>query len=509
MPASAPPLRQIAGVLVLASVSISRTLYAELTAESFRRPCMDEDAKSWAVETFGGAELGDVRRTARIVKMATAVAERPSGKVAAVFQNDREREGAYDFLENEQVSADDVMASISSATVRRCRGLRYVFVPVDGSSASVVDHTKRRDFGVIGNDKAGGRGAKVVNALAIDPDGAPVGLLAMKYWARPPKKKRPAKHTHAHRARSVEEKETWNWILALRDVSAALDEHGVRGWFQLDREADSRDLLLGLQEFAQSHYWTVRSDDDRSIELEGGDRSRLRVQLALAPISGEYMLEVRGRARRARQARMVVRVGKVSLRLRDRKTERITRLEVTAVWAREEGTAPADEAPLDWLLFTNYPVRTLPDAMEVIYGYTQRWRVEDFHRTWKSGDCDVESSQLRTFEAFRKWATILAANAVRIERLKKLSRTQPDAPATQELTPLEIRTLKLLHFGASPPEAEPTMREIVSWLAEMGGYANKYSGKPPGATVLGRGLRDLRAAARLMRIQEALASGER
>src|SRR5262249_34187457 len=181
---------------------------------------------------------------------------------------------------------------------------------------------------------------------------------------------------------------------------------------------------------------------------------------------------------------------------------RITRLRVTAVWAREEGTTPVGEDPLDWLLFTNHPVDTLEDAMLVIYGYTQRWRVEDFHRTWKSGECDVESTQIRSFHGFRSLSTILSANAVRIERLKTLSRTKPEAPATLELTPLEIRALKLLKFGANAPASQPTMRDVVAWLAEMGGYANKYSGKPPGATVLGRGLRYLRPAARLLEIQE-------
>jgi hypothetical protein len=214
------------------------------------------------------------------------------------------------------------------------------------------------------------------------------------------------------------------------------------------------------------------------------------------------MLDVKARAgRRARKARMVVRVARVALRLRDQKTDRITRLEVNAVWAREEGTTPAGEEPLDWLLFTNRPVETLEDAILVVYGYTQRWRVEEFHRTWKSGECDVESTQLRSFDAFRRWATILAANAIRLERLKKLSRTQPKAPARLELTPLELRALTMLKFGAQVPAAEPTMQDVVSWLAEMGGYTNKYSGKPPGATVLGRGLRYLRPAARLLEIQ--------
>jgi hypothetical protein len=33
------------------------------------------------------------------------------------------------------------------------------------------------------------------------------------------------------------------------------------------------------------------------------------------------------------------------------------------------------------MLYTNHPVETLPEAVEVIFGYAQRWHIEEFHRT--------------------------------------------------------------------------------------------------------------------------------
>jgi len=301
---------------------------------------MGKDSRGWAEEEFGRVDLGDIRRTARLVTIASAAAERPSGKVAGVFPTGRELEGAYDFLESEHVAPEEIMVGIASATVARCVEWPFVFVPVDGTSVSVVDHTKERDFGRVGTDKKDGRGAKVIDALAVDPEGTPIGWLALTFWARPVEGKTPPKGTHAHRARPVEEKETRYWIQGLLAACAALDERKVRGWFQIDREGDSSDLLLALAECGP-HWWTVRSDDDRSIELENGDRSRLRTQLASAPTSGEYALEVTARSgRRARKARMVVRVAEVVLRLRNRKNDAITRFPVTAVWAHEEGTTP-------------------------------------------------------------------------------------------------------------------------------------------------------------------------
>lgn len=459
------------------------------------------EASEWSVAEFGQADLGDVRRTARLVAMGATACAHPSGRVAAVFRSDRDREGAYDFLENEEVEPEEITHSVVAATVARCMGQSFVFVAVDGTSVTVVDRTGERDFGCVGSDSNGARGAKVIDALAIDPDGVVIGWLGLTFWARLPKRKVPARDTHARQARPVAEKETRYWIQTVNAAAQALDERCIRGWFQIDREGDGCDLLLALRD--TGHWWTVRGNADRSIELEGGDVGRLRAQLAAGVAAGSYDLPITGRpGRRARTARMVVRVGQVVLRLRDQRTHRITLLPVTTVWAREEGTTPPGEAPIDWLLHTNRVVETFDDAILVIFGYAQRWRVEECHRTWKRGECDVESTQLRSFAALQRWATILAAVATRIERLKRLARTQPEKAATIELTPLELRALKMLKFGAERPELEPTIAQVVAWLAEFGGYANKYSGTPPGATVLGRGLRYLRPAAHLLALQE-------
>lgn len=457
------------------------------------------ESLDWAQEEFGRAELGDTRRTARLVAIGAAACECPSGKVAAVFGVEREREGAYDFLENAHVAAEEIAASVVSATTARCHGLPFVFVPVDGSSISAADRARARDFGNVGNDSHGSRGLKIVDALAVDPDGTVVGWLGLKFWARAANRKVPV--GHARKTRPVEEKETRHWLEVVKSAAAALDERRLRGWFQIDREGDNRDILLALKE--TGHWWTVRGNQDRTIEVEGGSTDLLRSQMLARAITGQYTLSVAARAgRKAREARMAVRVAEVVLRLREPRTNLVTRFPVAVVWAREEGTTPAKEAPIDWLLFTNHSVVSLEDAHEVIHGYAQRWRIEECHRTWKSGDCDIEATQLESSAALERWAIVLAAVAARIERLKRLSRKKPELPATSELTPLEIRALKMLRTGAKADETVPSVAQVVAWLAELGGFTHKYSGRPPGATVLGRGLRKLRPAARLLEIQQ-------
>ncbi len=153
---------------------------------------------------------------------------------------------------------------------------------------------------------------------------------------------------------------------------------------------------------------------------------------------------------------------------------------------------------------TTHPVADLEDALIVIDGYACRWTIEDFHRAWKSGCCQVETTQLRSRDHIQRWATILAAVAVRVMRLTKLARTEPELPATVELRQSEIDAIIVTRkrTGRSPGDV-PTIGQAVTWLAEIGGYTGKSSGGPPGATVITRGLLRIEALAAYLEIQRS------
>lgn len=463
----------------------------------------------WATECFGDAELGDRRRVDRLVLMATRAAESPSGKISDVFAKDSERQGAYDLLESHKVNSTAVLKALQQTAMRRATSESFVFVPIDGSSITLVDRAASKDFGSLGALCRGGRGLKVISGLALTPEGVPLGLLSQVWWTRTQARKQTAKAKRKRNSkRKVEEKETRFWLKAIDDTNKATIGTDAKLWFQLDREADNASILLKLAETNQ--LFTVRGSWNRLITSTGRDRQYLRPWLALQAPGGEYSLDVRGGPKRsARTAHMVVRWTRVTLRLRDKRGRREKQLEVTAVWACEEGTCPAGEKPIDWHLLTNASVTTLAEATEVIFGYAQRWRIEEFHKTWKSGACQVEQTQLRTSEAVQTWATILAAVAIRIERLKYLSRGQPDQPASVELTSHEIRALIVLKRRIKKrtetiPDAMPTISQATLWIAELGGYTGKSSGGPPGTITIRRGLGKLTPAAQVLEALETL-----
>jgi hypothetical protein len=157
------------------------------------------------------------------------------------------------------------------------------------------------------------------------------------------------------------------------------------------------------------------------------------------------------------------------------------------------GTVPRNGTAVHWRLLTNRPIATDDDVLAVLRGYTQRWKIEEFHRTWKSGACRVEESQLRSADAVMKWAIVMAATASRIERLKCLARNEPTIEAAREFTVWEVQAALVLrrrYKAQNQPDPTPTpnIAELVRWIAELGGYTGKSSGGPPGAITIRRGL---------------------
>ncbi len=438
--------------------------------------------------------------------MAATALARPSGRVSDVFINEAEREGAYDWLENPSVDADALITAMSEACARRCAEHPYVFVAVDGTSLTLRDGTGAKGFGAVGTYEAGASGLKVIDALAVSPSGIPLGCCALRWWARTKQSR-----TRPSYERPTHEKETQHWLDAIDDADARLAAHAesTRVWFQLDREADSWNRLEHLAK--SGRLFTVRSNRDRRVHTPHGP-SKLRDVLASQRPCGSYLLEVpAGPRRAARLACMTIRTAVVTLELHDKKTRRRWPRAVTAVWVRESGTTPRSEAPIEWLLLTNYAVDGPDAAQLVVFGYAQRWRIEDFHKTWKSGVCDVESTQLRARPHVIKWASLLAAVAARIERLKHLARETPDAPASIELSDAEIQATILLKRRQKKrtevvPDSMPTIGQATLWIAQLGGYTGKSSGGPPGSITIGRGLQDVQVAASVI---EALANGRK
>lgn len=448
-----------------------------------------ETARDWAEEVFGRADLGDTRRTRRLVALAAEAAERPGGKVLDVCVTSATRQGAYGLLGNDKVTAGAIQSAVTMSTALRCTG-DCTLVVLDGTSLSLSDRYHLRDFGSIGATNWGKRGLKVINAYALSSSGVPVGLLGQKWWAREGHSKR-----RDCQRRTVDEKETKYWVRAIDGAAMMLSATGSRGWFQLDREADGYLTLKALHD--SGHWYTVRSAHAHRRLVGEPITTRLRHAVSGSRPRHGFVVSIAGQpGRQRREAQLQVRTVRVTLRMKELVTGNTFELPINVVDVLEVGSVPRGEKPIHWRLLTNRSVETRDEVDAVIKGYAHRWRIEELHKTWKSGACNIEKTQLHSAQAVMKWATIMAATAARIERLKYLARREPDTPADAEFSIWEIKAAVLLRRRYKkrtdpPPGEAPPISEIVMWIAELGGYTGKSSGGPPGSITIRRGLERL------------------
>lgn len=459
----------------------------------------------WAETEFGGAQLGDVRRTRRLVAMAAEVASRPAGRVTEACASSASQEGAFRWLETHAVRVEPVVEAAVGATLRRCVGQPCVYVAVDSTSLTLRDGTQKKGLGAVGSWSDGARGIHAMTAFAVGKDDCPIGICGQRLWVREQR----SKLTKPARSGDVQHRETRFWLEQLGAVQEAFAEQAGHcvPWFQLDRGADCWPVIAMASE--QRLLLTVRAAHDRRVDhrlrslwstLEHTPvRAFVRIDVPARPPRRKRqrkhgrLVFSRTPPQRARRAKVAIRAATVSLQLTTGTGKRFT-VPFNAVLVRESRRRPDDR--LEWMLLTTHPVRTAAEALAVVRGYKARWRIEELHRTWKRGLCRVEDTQLRSRQAIFKWATLLAVVAARAMRLTYLAREQPELPADQEFSPTELEALIVLR---KPKGIRlgfvPTLGQAVRWVADLGGYTGPWNG-PPGPTVIGRGLHDVLAAAR-------------
>lgn len=460
----------------------------------------------WAEQEFGGAKLCDTRRTTRAVAMVKTMARRPGGQISAVFTKGATREAAYRFVRNDDIEAGALSRSALEATVTRSFGEATVFVPVDATSFNLSDPQGRRGMGAIGTHGIGAQGVHLMSGIAVTVRGVPLGMCGQRYWTR---HERVGLKRDDYDARDVCQKETRYWLQIIEQVGAAYEQSATCPFFQLDRGGDAWPILR----YAADHdvMLTTRATHNRRVIVEGRKKLLWKAVAAVEP-QASYVLDVpQGHNRRARQACIYIQYLPLEVDTVDRKSGQHQRLPMWAVRVREFGTTPAGEEPIEWMLLTRYPVHTLQDAIFVVDGYATRWRIEEFHKTFKSGACKLEESLLHRRENFERFAVLSSSVAIHLQRLLHLSRTSPDEPATVALTRYEIdATIALRQPTGFKPGDTPPLSLVVRWIADVGGFmGNKQetirkaldqgkSVRQPGAIVLRRGLERIIVAADLL-----------
>jgi hypothetical protein len=118
----------------------------------------------WAQNEFAFAELGDPRRSKRLVNIATKLAANPGGTLPQAFPDWAELKAAYRFFDNPVVDFEKVLQPHLERTRLACREPGEYLMIEDSSDLDFSRHPRTQDLGVIGDGQ--GRGFELHSALA-------------------------------------------------------------------------------------------------------------------------------------------------------------------------------------------------------------------------------------------------------------------------------------------------------------------------------------------------------
>ena len=442
------------------------------------------DDTNWAVTECAEAELGDERRTTRLVALAHVLAQRPPAALPEACGSGAMLTGASRCFSNDAIEPPDVLHSHIEATYGRLAQVPVVLGVQDTTAVDWTAHPAPTGLGPWGHTAC--QGLLVHRTLAFTPERVPLGLLAQQVGARDPA----AVGKRGQRQQlPIAQQESQTWLTSLEAVVSAHAECPQTRFVSVgDREADVYDLLAAPR--PEGVELLLRAAWDR----RGHGPARYGwATVEAQPVMEQLLLHVPRRGvPPARAATLALRCCRLTLcppRHR-KKAEGLPEVTLWAVHVRDIAS-PAEGTPLEWLLLTTVAVHTVDDAIERVAWYACRWGMEVWQRIVKSG-CRIEQRQLATVERLQRCLTLYSVLAWRVFSATMLARAVPALPCR---VLLEIEAWQALscaiHHCPTPPDEPPTLGEAVRWIAQLGGFVGRRRRDQPGAETLWRGLQHL------------------
>lgn len=434
---------------------------------------------------FGEVDLGDQRRTERLVKSFDEMQRHPGGTLPDKLASPAVLKGFYRLCAYPETTHKTLITALRTFTLARILAHpRDVLILHDDTE---LDYTTLEslsdDLGQIGRGTR--RGYICHNVLAVDAEtGEVLGLLdqILHRRAEAPKKRKLSEH------RNRQSRESLLWVKGTANLPS--------DWRLIDVADQGASTFEFLEHETHSgRRFVIRNGKSRKCHAgheRTGPKYDLKTYAQSMPELGRFTMDVQSQGgqkprQRRDDAEFVVRGGAVLLLRPHAKCGNHGNdpLPLYVVLVTELNP-PKGEKPIEWLLLTNEPVATLEHAQRVAGWYKRRWVIEEYHKALKTG-CQIEDMQFTKVSRLQPAIALLSAVALTLLDLRSASR-RPDAKTRAAKTILAVEYVEVLSvWRYGKLRADLTVHEFFMALARLGGHQNRKQDSPPGWLVLWRG----------------------
>lgn len=439
--------------------------------------------QEWALQNFGDCQLGDKRRTKRLVQVAADLANNPSASLPDQMTDWGDLKAAYRFFDCDEVTFDAIGRPHREQT--KCRPPGHYLVIGDTTE---VDFGKFREVDHLGPTGNGsGQGFLLHNGLMTNAGtGEIVGLASQTIHYRQPKASSRKKEHSAAKLKRPRESQVWGKVID--DVGPP--PSGCEFTHVLDRGGDNFEVYCHLLQ--QRCGWCVRAAKLTRKVLAGPESTLMALSDHLPHLEtlGSYELSLRTRPKQpARTATVEVRVGAIHMPVPRHRSPWVRTLDPQPIAMNVvyvvEVDPPSGVEPITWVLLTSLSVATFTEAWRVVEYYEQRWLIEEYHKALKTG-CRVQDRQLKTAGRLEAMVGVMSVVAVRLLQLKSLARTAPDTPAARVVPQVWLQMLKAARKKLNRV-CDLTVGQFYREVAKLGGFLGRKGDGNPGWITIWRG----------------------
>ena len=294
---------------------------------------MTAEYKNWQ-EEFVDINFTDQRLKSRFFKIIDAFAASPGKSTWAATGSRSSAKAAYRFFSNSEISKDELLDSISRATVEKikCADAEWILAVQDTTAVGFGDRKAIQGMGYDCSTEQ--RGMRVHSCIAVTDQGIPLGIIYQETNTRE-KPKDDFQTKEQKRSRPIEEKENFRWLDSMRETLLRMPAD-IPILTVCDREGDFYEFFSEATDLKAN--FLIRIVQNRMVD----DGKKIFHELRSSPVAGSMVVRMSRNPKEhipAKNIKMDYHCKKVTIYRPERRKEKHLRekLELTAIYVHESG----------------------------------------------------------------------------------------------------------------------------------------------------------------------------